>query len=409
VRSATAVFPLACALACNVPQLVAPDPVTPTFSQFGAGTCKASTGATRPLVIEWPSTDRASLEASSHRGVVVVKVSPCDIEVLRCRAPGGYAYTPITPKSERLKINNDDDLYANLPVGAAKLSAKLQSTGRMDVDMTIVGELAADHPDVRRDELTGGDCESATHVIVGMTLGAFEFSASGAKTQTASAEVVIAGGGASHNASREVLARDGETSSCNAGSSADKAPPQSCGGTLRIEVASIQAAAPPLIVAVGGDSPLARSPGSPANVTCPLGTSWNGSDCVLPSSSDSGGSHFVPTQATVIDSATSLMWQRRHPMTKIPWKSAEKYCRTLPVAGGGWRLPTVKELTSIVGQSIFAEQDSGQREQPFFWTSARSDQDSVRATMLRTSDGFSRLYFMEYEAEVRCVRSPLGL
>ena len=71
------------------------------------------------------------------------------MEVLAsCNAPGKYVYTAITPKRDHVAIRNEDDLYANIPLGAAKLEGKLAHSGELDVDMSIVGRYASDRASV---------------------------------------------------------------------------------------------------------------------------------------------------------------------------------------------------------------------------------------------------------------------
>src|SRR5258708_54656 len=82
--------------------------------------------ATRPLIGEWPSADRAALESQARRGTVVVHYVGCEMEVLRqCTAPGAYAYAPTTRQRDKIAIRDADELYANLPLGAAALEGKL--------------------------------------------------------------------------------------------------------------------------------------------------------------------------------------------------------------------------------------------------------------------------------------------
>ena len=49
----------------------------------------------------------------------------------------------------------------------------------------------------------------------------------------------------------------------------------------------------------------------------------------------------------MVDAATKLTWQRTVVSTAHNWQGANDYCKALPTAGGGWRLPTVRELRSI--------------------------------------------------------------
>jgi hypothetical protein len=60
-------------------------------------------------------------------------------------------------------------------------------------------------------------------------------------------------------------------------------------------------------------------------------------------------------QGTVYDSRTKLTWQQTVPSTTYAWADAKTYCSgvgtSLNLSGTGWRLPTVKELLSIVDYS----------------------------------------------------------
>jgi len=64
------------------------------------------------------------------------------------------------------------------------------------------------------------------------------------------------------------------------------------------------------------------------------------------------GRYTIPGDGTVYDTATTLTWQRAANMTGMQWGSAGPYCSGLTSpAGGGWRLPTVKELTTLLDYS----------------------------------------------------------
>ena len=64
------------------------------------------------------------------------------------------------------------------------------------------------------------------------------------------------------------------------------------------------------------------------------------------------GRYTIPGDGTVYDTATTLTWQRAANMTGMTWASAGPYCAGLTApAGGGWRLPTVKELTTLLDYS----------------------------------------------------------
>jgi hypothetical protein len=238
-------------LAACAPNLADQASKAPSFDRPGEAKCGVAKSQSEPLIVEWPSAARAKLEALSRTGVVAVHYSGCEMEVLAsCNAPGKYAYTAITPKHDHVAIKNEDDLYANIPLGAAKLEGKLQTAGELDVDMSLVGRYASDQTVVRADQLQGPDCEKATHVVSALTVGAFDFFAGSGATVGGSVGVGNVGGGASQQSSKELLNSDGRMKSCDSATTSDKTPPDGCGAILRLEVVPLgdakrQAAAPP--------------------------------------------------------------------------------------------------------------------------------------------------------------------
>src|SRR5690349_15305797 len=105
----------ACA-GCGVP---AP-PTAPSnahdYVQRGAPQCADAKAQSRPLIVDWESTDRAEIEARSRRGTVVVHADGCKLEVLkRCSVKGGkYDYVGLTPKTDKVVMRDSAELYANV-------------------------------------------------------------------------------------------------------------------------------------------------------------------------------------------------------------------------------------------------------------------------------------------------------
>ena len=214
----------------------------PEFNPEGQATCAVSASQTRPLIVEWPAADRASLEAQTRHGLVVVRYEGCELEVLRrCRAIGDYAFVSLTPKQEGVTIHDEDELYANIPVHAAKFEGQLKRAGQLNVNMTIVGMYEARAEGGTTAQLEG-DCEGATHVVTALTVGAFEFFAGANATAGAGASVLGAGAGGKSTSRRETLSRDGEANACAQAKRGDTQPPSSCGALLRLEVAPLDAA-----------------------------------------------------------------------------------------------------------------------------------------------------------------------
>lgn len=245
----------------------APRAQAPTWEAKDQTKCAAHRSRARPLIVEWPSPDRGALEVQARRGIVAVRYEGCEMEVLRqCKVAGQYAYGGVTRKEDHVAIRTADDLYASVPVHAAALEAKLAQAGRLDVSMTVVGSFDADKHIVERADLAG-DCARATHFIAAMTVGAFEFSAGGANEARGGATVLGAGVSAGTSSSHEVLDRDGNAAACAAAKATDTAPPEGCGGLLRVEVAPItEPPAPAATPYVFGEGPAPSSPRRPAVV-----------------------------------------------------------------------------------------------------------------------------------------------
>jgi hypothetical protein len=229
----TTAFVLRCAGGNVASQLARP----PEFKPTDETQCAIVASRSKPLVVEWPSADRGELEARiRHDGLVVVSYSGCQMRVLdQCIAGSSYVYAPITRKKDHLGIHNTDDLYANVPVGAAKLEAKLATAGQLDVDMTLVGRWEGLAPTVREDGLTGR-CDGATHVMSALTVGAFKFTAGADAEVGGGVKAFGAGGGAKSTSARETLSKDGSENACEKSTMVDRAPPEECGAPIRVEV-----------------------------------------------------------------------------------------------------------------------------------------------------------------------------
>ena len=116
----------------------------------------------------------------------------------------------------------------------------------------------------------------------------------------------------------------------------------------------------------------------------------------------------------VFDENLKLEWQQKIPEGDFDWQSAADYCEQEYAGGFGWRLPTPKELLSIVdnGRSdpaINTDYFPGTPDE-WFWTSAdfasTADSDQNKAWFVRFDKGFLS-HKSKTESEkmhVRCVR-----
>lgn len=264
-----ATTPLGCAgnnLASNLA-------TTPAVPQDRNATCRVLANRSEPLIVEWPETSRGKLEALRRRGLVVVRYEGCEIQVLpgcgvKTQAAKGsksatefdYRYEPFERKEARVTIRSEDELFANLPVGAVALQSKLHAAGQLTIDMKIVGRYESGIRKVLRDQLDG-ECEKASHIITDFSVGAFKFEAGAEAEVGAGAQVGNIGGRAVSDAHRELLARDGQMEACATSNRHDRAPPDGCGALLQIEL----------------------TPLNEQSVTCSDGYRWSGSECVTAS------------------------------------------------------------------------------------------------------------------------------
>ncbi len=234
----------------------------PTMEQTGQATCKVKKSQLKPLVVEWSSTDRAALEARARDGLVVVRYLGCEMQVLpRCHTrQGGYHFVGVTKKTDRIAILDEDQLWANMPIGAAGLEATLQRSGQLDVSMTIVGQYESSLKQLTVDDLDGA-CEGATHVLASLTVGAFELSSVGKAKVGGGARIAGVGAGAESNSARETISSDGSLAACDTSTPTDTEPPSGCGALVRIEALPF------------GERTVRRP-------LCPADTHWDGQECV---------------------------------------------------------------------------------------------------------------------------------
>jgi hypothetical protein len=197
------------------------------------GKCRVAASQQSPLVTEWPASEKANLEALLRAGAVAVAYGGCSLRVLpQCHVRGSYRWQRTTPATDNLEINNEDELYARLPLGAASLEGELRRSGKLSVQTMLAGQLKLEDdgpPNLPSD----GPCAQATHVVGAIAVGAFSLSAGGSTSARAEAEIASLGG-ARGNSSRSMslLRSAGDPASC--GQSTDQAPHPNCASPIQV-------------------------------------------------------------------------------------------------------------------------------------------------------------------------------
>ncbi|MBB2947300.1 RNA polymerase sigma factor (sigma-70 family) [Actinoplanes lutulentus] len=118
---------------------------------------------------------------------------------------------------------------------------------------------------------------------------------------------------------------------------------------------------------------------------------------------------------TVRDTTTCLVWQRAHAPDRYTFAEAKQYCAGLTLDGGGWRLPSRIELTSIVdygadNPAINTTTFTGTPPR-YFWTSSpwAVTKTPLRAWIINFYEGLASNAAEQSGAfNVRCVRADGG-
>jgi hypothetical protein len=112
-----------------------------------------------------------------------------------------------------------------------------------------------------------------------------------------------------------------------------------------------------------------------------------------------------PNQYTVIsadevqDSYTGLIWQRTgNASGLISWAEADAYCKALALGGATWRLPSVRELATLVDEAqvapainrtMFPSTQYGARSNNWYWASHPQRNSTTAWWGLNYDDGFT--------------------
>jgi hypothetical protein len=117
---------------------------------------------------------------------------------------------------------------------------------------------------------------------------------------------------------------------------------------------------------------------------------------------------YTVSADTVLDTVTTLTWQRSAPITTYTWANAGAYCSSLSLSGTGWRLPTVKELQSLVDISVYAPAIDTVAfpgtPSNYFWSSSPVAGPGGSAWVVPFASGGTDFNAMTYANQVRCVR-----
>jgi hypothetical protein len=210
-------------------------PATPTVSSAMASSgtgadCDAEHGEEQ-VVLEMGAADRATLEAASMEELVAVAYEGCAVRVLTdCGLTGTYELTETPVEGDVIEVDDSLLLPNLLPLFVPGFGAHVSSGQTLRLEYKIRGQRRADVSAVRADQLAGG-CESATHVVRAMSIGAFELSmhdrVSGGGAVPLGDEGGISG---SHRESRRSSSTVGDLDACGS------EDPSGCSAVVKLDL-----------------------------------------------------------------------------------------------------------------------------------------------------------------------------
>jgi formylglycine-generating enzyme required for sulfatase activity len=278
-----AAVPLSCGLSSvTAPDLMEADGVASAFGvKPGDPVCDAVRPQTEPDLMGWDSGSRSNLKALQEQGVVGVryKAVGCNVEleVLQCVGKGvEYGFSPYSA-TESKTAKSQRDLFAELPIGAAKLGGKVGGGRALRTDYMLAGVLKTPVMKAFPSEKLEGDCDRATHVVSTVYMGGFAMASGQSETLAAEASIFGVGVGGSQDRTAERLASEGNPESC-AKAQKEGTREALCNVPLRIgltPIAGREEAAPVPPVATPTVTPVSTSTAKPQpsvnSGSCPAG------------------------------------------------------------------------------------------------------------------------------------------
>jgi hypothetical protein len=198
--------------------------------------CKVAANSANPLVTEWPASEKAHLQSLVASQTVAVQYSGCELRIVDgCTLPGNYLWRRTTLATDTLQIDDADELYAKLPIGAIGLEGELERSGKLAVRTTVAGQLHIQG--MTEITPTNPACAEATHYVAAISVGSFQL-LSGSDAQAAGG-VGLAGMGGGTRASRResVLREAGSRQACDEAS--DEAPNSQCASPIQVFLAPL--------------------------------------------------------------------------------------------------------------------------------------------------------------------------
>lgn len=88
---------------------------------------------------------------------------------------------------------------------------------------------------------------------------------------------------------------------------------------------------------------------------------------------------YTISGGVVTDTVTGLQWEEVASVTDYNWTDAMAHCAAVTTAGGGWRAPTITELSTIFDEEVGSMDPSAFAGEPpwEYWSSTTDVEDPV--------------------------------
>jgi hypothetical protein len=208
------------------------------LNRISEGTrCRVGASQTSLLVTEWSAPEKSNLEALMGGSAVAVEFTGCSLRLLpQCRLKGSYAWQRTTPSTEGVDIQDQAELYSKLPLGAVELAGELERAGSLRIETTVSGHLRL--RDMTASEVTSvAECARATHLVEGLSLGAFTLSGSDSSRAKGGAGAYGLGLGGQSQSSQRVMKQAGDKQAC--ANATEEGSPFGCSSPVQVYLAPI--------------------------------------------------------------------------------------------------------------------------------------------------------------------------
>ncbi len=132
--------------------------------------------------------------------------------------------------------------------------------------------------------------------------------------------------------------------------------------------------------------------------------------CVEGSTADATPGRYVVAAGEVQDTQTGLVWQQADcGAPGLAWSDAQSYCATLGLNGRSWRVPSIRELPTLLDESksypaIDTNAFPSAASEGYWSSSLKAGTSSSMAWYTHFADGSTAHCEVTYEHRVRCVR-----